>query len=141
MYPFGVGVVRGPSAGREGKPRTHGGRRPRSSRGRCYRWLSHGRARTRSCGGLQDLADLLVEEVVLAVDAVAVDGEQDRDAVPGPGDDLGGVPAQISHSALGAVAVPDDLNQVAFWIVCRNSDGPTGNSQFTPIAILIRPDQ
>jgi hypothetical protein len=42
---------------------------------------------------------------------------------------------------LGAVAVPDDLNQVAFWVVCRNSDGPTGNSQFTPIAILIRPDQ
>jgi hypothetical protein len=30
---------------------------------------------------------------------------------------------------------------VAFWVVRRNSDGPTGNSQFTPIAVLIRPDQ
>jgi hypothetical protein len=34
------------------------------------------------------VVDLLVEEVVLAVDAVAVDGEQDRDAVSGPGGDL-----------------------------------------------------
>jgi hypothetical protein len=56
------------------------------SRGRAFR----GRARTRSSVGLEDLADLLIEEVVAAVDAVAVDGEQDRDAVPGPGGDLGG---------------------------------------------------
>jgi hypothetical protein len=41
------------------------------------------------------VADLLVEEVVLAVDAVAVDGEQDRDAVSAPGGDLGGVPAGV----------------------------------------------
>jgi len=41
------------------------------------------------------VADLLVEEVVLAVDAVAVDGEQDRDAVSGPGGDLGGVPSGV----------------------------------------------
>jgi hypothetical protein len=41
------------------------------------------------------VADLLVEEVVLAVDAVAVDGEQDRDAVPAPGYDLGGVPVGV----------------------------------------------
>jgi hypothetical protein len=33
------------------------------------------------------VVDLLVEDVVLAVDAVGVDGEQDRDAVPGPGDE------------------------------------------------------
>jgi hypothetical protein len=44
---------------------------------------------------LEDLVDLLVEEVVLAVDAVAVHGEQDRDAVPGPGGDLGGVPSGV----------------------------------------------
>ena len=31
-------------------------------------------------GRLEDVADLVVEEVVLAVDAVAVDGEQDGDA-------------------------------------------------------------
>jgi len=36
------------------------------------------------------VVDLLVEEVV-AVDAVGVDGEQDGDAVPSPGGDLGGV--------------------------------------------------
>jgi uncharacterized protein YbaA (DUF1428 family) len=47
----------------------------------------------------------------------------------------------VPQHTLGAVAVPDDLNQVAFWVVRRNSDGPTGNSQFTPIAVLVRPDQ
>jgi hypothetical protein len=51
----------------------------------------HGRARTRSCGGLEYLVDLLVEDVVAAVDAVGVDGELDRDAVAGSGGDLGGV--------------------------------------------------
>jgi hypothetical protein len=55
----------------------------------------HGRARTRCRGWPEDAADLLVEEVVAAVDAVAVDGEQDRDAVPGPGGDLGGVSSGV----------------------------------------------
>jgi hypothetical protein len=55
----------------------------------------HGRARTTSCGRLEDAADLLVEEVLVAVDAVAVNGEQDRDAVSGPGGDLGGVPSGV----------------------------------------------
>jgi hypothetical protein len=96
-------VVHGPSAGREGNPRTHSGRRPRQSRGRYNRWLSHGRARTTSCGRLEDVADLLVEEVVLAVDAVAVDGEQDGDAVPGPGGDLGGVSAGVQPQRQGGV--------------------------------------
>jgi hypothetical protein len=54
-----------------------------------------GRARTTSCGQSVEVADLLVEEVVVATDAVAVDGEQDRDAVPGPGSDLGGVPSGV----------------------------------------------
>ena len=49
------------------------------------------------------MADLLVEEVVLAVDAVAVDGEQDGDAVPGPGGDLGGVPAGVQPQRQGGV--------------------------------------
>jgi hypothetical protein len=40
------------------------------------------------------VVDLMVEEVVAAVDAVAVDGEEDRDALPGPGGDLGGVSSQ-----------------------------------------------
>ena len=47
----------------------------------------------------------------------------------------------IPSHTLGPDAIPDGLNQVAFWVVRRNSDGPTGNSQFTPIAVLIRPDQ
>jgi hypothetical protein len=51
----------------------------------------HGRARTRSCWRLQYLVDLLVEERVVAVDAVAVDSKQDGDAVAGPGGDLRGV--------------------------------------------------
>jgi len=38
---------------------------------------------------------LLVEDVVVAVDAVGVDGEQDRDAVPGAGSDLAGVAADV----------------------------------------------
>jgi hypothetical protein len=41
------------------------------------------------------MVDLLVEEVVAAVDAVAVDGEQDRDAVSGPCGDLSGVSAAV----------------------------------------------
>jgi hypothetical protein len=98
VCPFGVGVVHGPSVGRAGKSRTHSGRRRCPSRGRCNRWLSHGRARTTSCGRLEDSIDLLVEKVVAAMDAVAVHGEQDRDAVPGPGGDLGGVPPAFSHS-------------------------------------------
>jgi hypothetical protein len=59
------------------------------------RWLSHGRARTRSFGRSEDTADVLVELVVVAVDAVGVDGEQDRDAVPGPGGDLGRVSSGV----------------------------------------------
>jgi hypothetical protein len=54
-----------------------------------------GRARTRSRERLKDVVDLLVEEAVLAVDAVAVDGEQDGDAVSGPGGDLGGVSSGV----------------------------------------------
>jgi hypothetical protein len=38
-------------------------------------------------------------------------------------------------------AIPHDLNQVAFWMVKRRSDGPTGKPQLTPIAVLIRPGQ
>lgn len=38
-------------------------------------------------------------------------------------------------------AIPEKLNQLAFWMVKRRSDGPTGRQQFTPIAVLIRPDQ
>ena len=47
----------------------------------------------------------------------------------------------IPQHTLAADAIPGRLNQVAFWIVRRNSDGPTWNGQFTPIAILSRPDQ
>ncbi len=35
--------------------------------------------------------------------------------------------------------IPVGLNQVAFHLVERRHDGPTGRQQFTPIAILIRP--
>jgi hypothetical protein len=51
----------------------------------------------------KDVADLLVEELVAAMDAVAVHGEQDRDAVPGPGSDLGGVPSGVQPQRQGGV--------------------------------------
>lgn len=38
-------------------------------------------------------------------------------------------------------AIPGQLNQLAFWLVKRRSDGPTNRPQFTPIAVLIRPGQ
>jgi hypothetical protein len=44
------------------------------------------------------VADLLVEQVVVAVDAAAVHGERDRDDVSGPGSDPGGSPPEFSHS-------------------------------------------
>ncbi|MHC3458113.1 pPIWI_RE module domain-containing protein [Streptomyces flavovirens] len=36
--------------------------------------------------------------------------------------------------------IPSGLNQVAFHLVERRVDGPTGRAQFTPIAVLLRPD-
>ncbi|MFD9477174.1 MULTISPECIES: pPIWI_RE module domain-containing protein [Streptomyces] len=36
--------------------------------------------------------------------------------------------------------IPPGLNQVAFHLVERRVDGPTGKAQFTPIAVLLRPD-
>ncbi|MFJ8691796.1 pPIWI_RE module domain-containing protein [Streptomyces roseolilacinus] len=36
--------------------------------------------------------------------------------------------------------IPPGLNQVAFHLVERRIDGPTGKAQFTPIAVLLRPD-
>lgn len=47
----------------------------------------------------------------------------------------------VPQHTLRPGAIPDNLNQVAFWLVRRNIDSPTRNSQFTPIAILIRPGQ
>ena len=44
------------------------------------------------------------------------------------------------HSIKGD-AIPDRLNQVAFWVVRRNVSAQFSALQFTPIAVLIRPDQ
>lgn len=38
-------------------------------------------------------------------------------------------------------AIPERLNQLTFWIVRRNTGEATRNKQFTPIAVLIRPEQ
>jgi hypothetical protein len=38
-------------------------------------------------------------------------------------------------------AMPPRLNQLAFWIIRRNTSGNSSHKQFTPIAVLIRPDQ
>ena len=44
------------------------------------------------------------------------------------------------HSIKGD-AIPSRLNQVAFWVVRRNVSAQFSARQFTPIAVLIRPDQ
>jgi len=44
------------------------------------------------------------------------------------------------HSIKGD-AIPGKLNQVAFWMVRRNVSAQFSARQFTPIAVLIRPDQ
>ena len=44
------------------------------------------------------------------------------------------------HSIKGD-AIPSKLNQVAFWMVRRNISAQFSARQFTPIAVLIRPDQ
>jgi hypothetical protein len=45
----------------------------------------------------------------------------------------------VPQHALGDKLIPAGLNQVAFHLVERRLDGPTGKQQFTPIAVLIRP--
>jgi hypothetical protein len=44
------------------------------------------------------------------------------------------------HSIKGD-AIPGRLNQVAFWMVRRNVSAQFSARQFTPVAVLIRPDQ
>lgn len=68
-----------------------------------HRWLCHGQARTASFWRLEDLINLVVEEVVAAMDAVGVDGEQDRDAVSGPPGDLGGLSSGVKLQRQGGV--------------------------------------
>ena len=46
----------------------------------------------------------------------------------------------LPQHSLGDV-IPTRLNQIAFWMVKCRSDGPTWRSQFTPVAVLIRPGQ
>jgi hypothetical protein len=45
----------------------------------------------------------------------------------------------VPQHTLGDDLIPANLNQVAFHLVERRIDGPTGKQQFTPIAVLIRP--
>ncbi|MCF1593855.1 pPIWI_RE module domain-containing protein [Streptomyces muensis] len=45
----------------------------------------------------------------------------------------------VPQHTLGDALIPVGLNQVAFHLVERRQDGPTGKQQFTPIAVLIRP--
>ncbi|WP_435253143.1 pPIWI_RE module domain-containing protein [Streptomyces tendae] len=45
----------------------------------------------------------------------------------------------VPRHRLGDELIPANLSQVAFHLVERRLDGPTGKQQFTPIAVLIRP--
>lgn len=47
----------------------------------------------------------------------------------------------VPRHSLGDAAIPEGLNQLAFWIVRRNTGEASRNAQFSPIAVLIRPDQ
>lgn len=77
--------------------------------------------------------------------SATADGEQDdsgahrADATWGDGLRQVGVRFVPVHT-LGK-AIPDSLNQLAFWMIKRRSDGAWFKPQFTPIAILIRPGQ
>ncbi|MEU5425260.1 DUF3962 domain-containing protein [Streptomyces olivoreticuli] len=44
----------------------------------------------------------------------------------------------VPRHTLGGL-IPEGLNQVAFHLVERRADGPTGKAQFTPVAVLLRP--
>ncbi|MDT8916079.1 pPIWI_RE module domain-containing protein [Amycolatopsis sp. PS_44_ISF1] len=46
----------------------------------------------------------------------------------------------VPEHSLGQ-AIPDQLNQLAFWMVKRRADGLNRRPQFTPVAVLIRPGQ
>jgi hypothetical protein len=52
------------------------------------------------CGRLENVADLLVEEIVAAVDVVAVHGEQTVTLCPGPGQRSG--PPAFRHGGKAA---------------------------------------
>ena len=54
--------------------------------------------------GAQGVLDQPVGDLVLAVDAVGVDGQQHGDAVPGAGGDLGGRGAGVQPEGQGGVA-------------------------------------
>ncbi|MFC5724463.1 pPIWI_RE module domain-containing protein [Streptomyces gamaensis] len=45
----------------------------------------------------------------------------------------------VPRHTLGDDRIPEDLNQLAFHLVERRADGPTGHAQFTPVAVLLRP--
>ncbi|QIZ37044.1 pPIWI_RE module domain-containing protein [Saccharopolyspora sp. ASAGF58] len=45
----------------------------------------------------------------------------------------------VPEHTLGNDAIPEGLNQLAFWLVKRQAAGEMGRAQFTPVAILIRP--
>jgi hypothetical protein len=76
---------------------------PTGSRRRYKPLAFHGRTRTTFVGWSQDAANLLVEQIVVAVNAVGVVGEQDCDAVPGPSGDLGRVSSGVQPQRQGGV--------------------------------------
>ncbi|MBQ0928626.1 pPIWI_RE module domain-containing protein [Saccharopolyspora endophytica] len=45
----------------------------------------------------------------------------------------------LPEHTLSNDTIPDELNQVAFWLVKHQAAGTMGHAQFTPVAILIRP--
>lgn len=47
----------------------------------------------------------------------------------------------VPAHTLGAQIIPESLNQLAFWMVKRRSSDQTRRKQFTPIAVLIRPNE
>lgn len=71
---------------------------------------------------------------------------EDRDDLPHRaraafGDGIRQLGARIVPGHSAAESIPDDLSQIAFWLVRRQVGENCPNRQFTPIALLIRPRQ
>ncbi|MFF0456780.1 pPIWI_RE module domain-containing protein [Nocardia africana] len=56
-------------------------------------------------------------------------------------DSLRQLGARFIPGSNSAVDIPDNLNQVALWLVKRQVDDTNSLPQFTPIAVLVRPGQ
>jgi hypothetical protein len=95
---------------------------------RCRRRLRRqGRARARWCEGV---GDALVGGISLPVDAVGVDLEQDRDAVPGAAGDLGHGHPEFSQIDTALREMPGDDHALDLVGALEDGEDPGGTGSF-----------